>query len=441
MKILIYVRPFTEKYLCAVIENAFPDAKYQTICDFKGCGDIWMGEYLYKKTVKQAQVMPDRKTIEDIRLRCRFLQKEDPQKARELIRRYWSGIWEILSNNQFDLVYGEMIDNYCMDIIERIAAMKGVTVFGVVGTFYAGHSTFTIRGEYRKCRDNVTLQEIKDIKETMLKPNFRGVTPADKKRNTKRLLRQFYRRKLIESFYYPLKKLIEKDPYNYHYNTIYYKGWDYRKYFGKNVDRLFVKASSVTYTPNSIYVPLQMLHEATTDYWGDHPKFGNTEKVILDVIKKSDKSITFLVKEHPVMYGWRNIDYYKKLLENNNVVLIDPYENNASIVNHVDNILVCTGTTGVEGLLKGKRVLTLTENYYSSFHPNIHKVDLVTEKDLEIPIVDYDGEIFLEDILKAMIPVQMYEVRQWKKINIPLLARCVREYYFRLKEEMLAHNC
>lgn len=435
MKILIYVRSFTKDYLCSVIKNVFPKAEYMTVCDFKGYGDIWMGEYLYKRKVKEVEIMPDEETIQDIRLRCRFLQKEDPIKAKELIRRYWSGIWEIMSDDQFDLVYGEMIDNYCMDIIERIATLKKILVYGAVGTFCKGYSTFTMRGEYRKCRDSVSRQEIDNVKKMILQPDFRGATPADKKRNMKGVAKRFYRRKLIEEFYYPLKKLIEKDPYNYHYNTIYYRGWNYKKYFGKNVDRLFVKTASIIYTDNSIYLPLQMLHEATTDYWGDKPQFGNTEKIILDTIKKSDNQITFLVKEHPVMYGWRNIDFYKELLKHQNVILIDPYENNAEIVNHISNILICTGTTGLEGLLKGKRVLALTENYYSGFHPNIHKVEFVTVKDLEIPIVDYDGEKFLEDIMKSWFPVQIYGVRQWKKTNIPVLAKYVREYYYRLKRE------
>lgn len=50
------------------------------------------------------------------------------------------------------------------------------------------------------------------------------------------------------------------------------------------------------------------------------------------------------------------------------------------LLNMVDNVLVDTGTVGVEALLRGKRVISLSDNYYSDLHPNIVRSGSVTRE-------------------------------------------------------------
>lgn len=79
------------------------------------------------------------------------------------------------------------------------------------------------------------------------------------------------------------------------------------------------------------------------------------------------------VKEHPVAVGERTRDFYQKLKEIPNVVLLSPKENTAELIKKSVGVVTLTGTVGLEAALSGKHVYVLGSVFYA-FHPFCRKI-------------------------------------------------------------------
>lgn len=426
MRFLLYTRPETNEYFHRLVEKVNYDAKKFTISDFKDQGDIWMGEYLNDKSFEY-DIIYFGEELQDIIERCRFLRKINFNTAKRLVNIYATIVSKLMDENKFNFVFSQIIDNYCMDVIEREATKRKIPVIATCVTFINGYSRFTIRGEWRSLNKIISNDEIDGLLKTLLDTSFKGRVGGIKAKSKIDLYKIFYRRLLIEKLYYPLIKLIKNDKYNYHYNTKVLtssKSSDYifseNKYYSL-IDELNYK--------NCVYVPLHCTPEATTDYFGSDKKFGNYEKLMIDFFENSDDKITFLVKEHPAMMGWRHKDFYEELKKYKNVKLISPKVSSNLLLQRIDNVVTCTGSVGVEALLKNKKVFLLTENYYSDKSPNAYVIDYLKQEDIDIPIKEYSNKKLMEELLSGFINIHIYGEREMYKIDIDGLAKEIKKYY------------
>jgi capsule polysaccharide export protein KpsC/LpsZ len=79
------------------------------------------------------------------------------------------------------------------------------------------------------------------------------------------------------------------------------------------------------------------------------------------------------VKEHPIVQGDRPKNFYRKIKQIPNVVLVSPYENVENLIKKSQGIVTLTGTIGMEAALAGKPVYVLGDVFYS-YHPWCRKV-------------------------------------------------------------------
>jgi hypothetical protein len=179
---------------------------------------------------------------------------------------------------------------------------------------------------------------------------------------------------------------------------------------------------------NSVYMPLHFAPEATVDYWVDNPAYAYQEDTILRLAEETPAHIRLLIKEHPAMYLRRQIDFYEKLRSFSNVALIHPYESSNSLLNKVDNVLVFTGSVGVEALLRNKRVTTLSQNYYSDLHPNIFKVAKLTDEALNKELQAYPKETFIHDILQGLFKAKFYNDKSMFSSDMDSMSSNLKEY-------------
>jgi hypothetical protein len=73
-----------------------------------------------------------------------------------------------------------------------------------------------------------------------------------------------------------------------------------------------------------------------------------------------------LVREHRLNYGHRPTRFYRELSQLPNVVMIDPFDSQFKYLRHADLIVTENGSSGWEGLLLGRRVMTLAHTFYES---------------------------------------------------------------------------
>ena len=424
MKVLVYIRPETGTFMHRLVGEVFPGAEIVSFSEHRGLADRWAGEFLYSEAYDREED-PDYLACEDeIIARCRILRRLDRDQARELARRQWNGIRSLYREEGIDCVFLLPVDLYGLDIMDRLAVLMGIRVIVPKSSFLKGYGGIGARGELYPVRQEVPLEEAEAVTAQLLERSYLPPSETKNVQKTHRFFfRYYFRRKLIEDLYYPLRKLMERDPWNSHYNMLLLKGKKFRDYYRPNVDDCFRHLDDLTFDrETTVYLPLHLIPEATTDYWAsDVREAADYHRYILDLLRSTDPRITFIVKEHPAMWGRRELRFYDELARMENVLLLHPLDRSNLLLERVDNVAVDTGTVGVEALLRGKRVLALSENYYYRYHPNAFRVREITMEALHRELTDYDPVTFIRDLLRCLYPSDFVNSRQGLPASDPIL--------------------
>ena len=73
-----------------------------------------------------------------------------------------------------------------------------------------------------------------------------------------------------------------------------------------------------------------------------------------------------LVREHRLNFGRRPTRYYREMARLPGVVLVDSFDSQFKYIRHANIVVTDNGSTGWEGLLLGRRVITLADNFFQS---------------------------------------------------------------------------
>jgi len=118
-----------------------------------------------------------------------------------------------------------------------------------------------------------------------------------------------------------------------------------------------------------VFFPLHVHPETTTSLFSefsiDHvSQHASTIEYLSKSIPIANK---LLVKEHPAMIGYRDLEYYSKYNQFYNVEFVGSKINQYDALNQSEYVVTLCGTIGVEALMKGKKVITLGNAYYNYF--------------------------------------------------------------------------
>lgn len=97
------------------------------------------------------------------------------------------------------------------------------------------------------------------------------------------------------------------------------------------------------------------------------PFYTNQLTVITNIAKSIPVDYLLYVKEHPAMeeVGWRDIEYYKKILDLPNVKLIHPMVSSNDIVKKCNLAITLSGDVGLEASFFGKPSIVLSDSDYA----------------------------------------------------------------------------
>jgi hypothetical protein len=111
-----------------------------------------------------------------------------------------------------------------------------------------------------------------------------------------------------------------------------------------------------------IYFPVHKETDLTVNFqaasWFDQR---NTIRLLASVVPNGYR---LLVREHRQNYGLRPSSYYRELSRLPNVVLVDAFDSQFKYVANADLVVTENGSSGWEGLLLKRRVLTLSTTFY-----------------------------------------------------------------------------
>lgn len=399
VRVLLCTEPRTKNFLVRSALYAFDNPDIECISEYKNGADIWVGSFLYGRDYARNNPLFEQEWP-DIFPRSLALRVNDEKLSHEWALRVWNGIEELFHAKTFNYVIMPQIDRYLYDIIERIASRNNTIVIGGGGSIFSGYCQVAVRGEYKKVKSEVPAEIVEERVQKLTSVQF---LPDSETNNVKRqhldIIKHFYKRKITEDIYYPIMKMIFRDPWNHHFNLVVRRGKRLSDYYCKDLDNLFVQIKDIDVDPKrTVYMPLHVMPEATVTYHLSDTRFCYYENYILLLIERADPSITFIIKEHPGMYGLRELSFYRQLKKHPNVILVHPKERSNNLLDKVNTVLTENGTVGVEALVRGKRVLVLDKNCYYIFHPNAFLVNDIKLEYLNLQLSDYSNEEFIRQL-------------------------------------------
>lgn len=145
-----------------------------------------------------------------------------------------------------------------------------------------------------------------------------------------------------------------------------------KKWYSRNFLNKFSVSEIDTSMP-FVYYPLHVEPERTLSF--EAPFFTNQLDIIRHIAKSLPIGYKLLVKEHPdmKMAGWRDVSFYKKILELPNAVLIHPSTDSRKLIEKSSLVITINGSAGLEAAFYKKPSIVFTDTVYSTL-PFVHKV-------------------------------------------------------------------
>ena len=132
--------------------------------------------------------------------------------------------------------------------------------------------------------------------------------------------------------------------------------------------------------------------------------------VVQNISRNLPSNVQLVVKDHPMMVGRRNPEFYKMILGIPNVILLDANENSIEIIKLSYGIITTIGSAGMEGFFYNKPVITLSDAFFN-FLPSVKKINSYNEiTDAVLSFSDY----------KIDLNSQLLLVQTIKEISIDL---------------------
>ncbi len=393
MKFLCHAGPWSDDYFRFVVKEMYPDAECVILSPHKQVdkSGAWQRYYDNVEKNKKHGFVATEEDI-DIIARCRLMRALDSHVALQHLYSMRDAIGQALDSHKPDIVLTEAIDSFCIDLLYHECQKRDIPCLGFVTIFVNGHYRISARGEYLKLREasQQDIQAVLDkLMDTQYLPSF---VVKDSNNQVKSIVRKWLQN-LVRIPYYGMKRLFLGDKYNNHYWQSYIISTQWasllpRVKLGQPDWQEQLKARNKPV----VYLPLQMFPEATIDYWCQSLDVIDYHNALVTFIKARPE-LTFFIKEHPSVAGYRHPSVYKALEQCDNVVFCPTTVPSNSLQPFYDAVLVWTGTVGFECAIRGKPVLCMSHPYYFPEDADFLLTGMDTSSDDIINYIEqFDGD-------------------------------------------------
>ena len=313
----------------------------------------------------------DLEAEDDVIARCRLLRNLERAQASKMTHAMAQVICDVFEEKQPDMLFTHMVDEYILHLFCLLAKRRNIAYAAYCGSYFPGHvlifgahngAALTFRNPGEEEVDEV----LKLISPVEFRQNYFQVKEYNLMQHL-RLMSRYFGKKLI----FPLKAMLEKDPWGMHYRIVPFTADRKRlRDFPDKNDFIYdwkkkLKELKTAHPYKSvIYLPLAYSPEATTDYWVENKCIINYEEKIVDIINMLALDFIVLVKEHAHMMGARNVALHKSLKVMNSVISIHPNALGNEVLLSSDAVILGSGSVGVEAFLRDKPVFTYCKSSY-----------------------------------------------------------------------------
>lgn len=364
MKFLCHAGPWSDVYLSSIVQHISTKNSCTILSAHKKIDEsgVWGAYYTFLSEYRNLKFLATAED-EDIIVRCRLLRNIGRDESLLHLNSMRDAIRIVFDRHKPDIVLSETIDSYIMDLMYFESLKRDIPFIGLVTVFVNGYFRVSARGEHNRLR-TPEAQEVSEVLQVLENKSYLPDFVKKDKKNPKFSILRKWVRNIIKIPYFFLKRHVSGDFYNYHYwqSVIVSKQWfHFRPRFEIGDDKWLASLSAMN--KPIIYVPLQMIPEATVDYWCATTDVIDYDKALLGFID-SHQELHFLIKEHPNVIGYRNPFLYDRLSKLVNVTICPTQVESNSLFDHYDAVLVWTGTVGFETVLRGKPALCFSHPYY-----------------------------------------------------------------------------
>lgn len=403
-KVLCHVGPWSDSHYKFIAKQLAPDALVTCVSGHPRCDESGFFQRYLVLSASSTDAAPAGQPEQelDMILRCRLLRALDRRTALVHLRASWQAMGEMLDRESPDIVLSETIDAYVMDVLHAQCKQRNIQFVGLVPTFISGYFRVSARGEHNRSRDvssEESSQVLAKLLEKSYKPDF--IKNSDSKLNFYAVGR--WLRNMVKIPYFYAKRLNREERFNYHNWATLRVSRDWLHAFpALSIGTADWKAICGRPGKPIIYLPLQMIPEATVDYWCEDLAAVNYDEYLISLVRQLGTHFTILVKEHPNVLGYRNPKLYRSLSAEASVVFAPTATVSQELIEVADAILVWTGSVGFEAAIRGKPVLTTCQPYYQ-VGPLFMRIDPLTSAASIMDFIASAGSVSLQAAREDLI--------------------------------------
>lgn len=309
--------------------------------------------------------------LDEIWKRCRVLRSLKFEQARKMIIGFENAYEEFFSSRKVDYLLSFPIDRYPMDVLERVAKRHGAEYLEVTVCLFKNTSMLLKRGIPLILPEGISKSiTYQDAYDTLISSSYKPVYVTKAKKFTKfKWIKKFIWQN-SRSLAFKAIMLLENDFKGLHYldSQMYLKhkvsifDINFEKLIDWNYQNILLSAPK----EKNVILALQLYPEASIDYWVNDLGIVDYEPYVLKFIEiMSNKGYNIFLKDHPLQFGFRQLDFIKRAKLNKNVYFL-PYESDINqLVDYCGISMTTTGTVGLQSSLKGL-ISIVTPSYYTN---------------------------------------------------------------------------
>ncbi len=338
--------------------------------DFNVVDDFYAAYKPFYRSQSSGSDLLTPEEVDDIIARCRVLRWLPKRKAAAMAMAMASAYSKVLDATNPSTIIAFPIDRYTSDVLARLAAKRGIPFFELTASAIEGYAMLLYRGRLVRREGTTDSEEVERHRQYLANPSF---TP-----NYVRKSSVYTPWKWLKTFsYFRLRgwifrafSILHRDPLNLHYV-------DSQAFLGHKPSLGDIRITSMLDSDwrskveafpkeKRFFLALQLFPEASIDYWIDDIDLIEHEDLLVEIAKAfSDKGYVIVVKDHPLQFGFRQIELLKRLKAETNVVLV-PYDVSGNeLLAMCGATFTCTGTLGMQAALCGIPSI-VTPNYFSN---------------------------------------------------------------------------
>lgn len=370
--LLIYIVRKTDHWWRAVGESAGFD-RTAIVSDLKGdSADYAIADAFnlnLKRDIAENKYFDEQELV-DIIARCRVLRWLPKPRAVSMINAMASCFEDILNKESPAVIVSFPIDRYVSDVLERLGKKRNIPYVELTASLWSKMSMLMYRGKLIPCQEKLESSQVKEKIAELTDPLFKPSYVQVSNRFTAfRFLKTFTYFK-VRGWAFKLISLIKNDTSNLHYV-------DAQSFLGHKprlkdisilnlIDKNWKEKLEVFPKEKRVLFGLQLFPEASIDYWIDDLGLVDYENMLVEAAELlSAQGYLIAVKDHPLQFGFRQVDLIKRLKAIPNTVII-PYEVSANeMISNVGISFTTTGTIGFQAALIGVKSIVV-DNYYSN---------------------------------------------------------------------------